>query len=71
MGEGSDRQRTDVEREFALLFMVYDENKSWYLDDNIRTYLNVDPGTYEGDEGFEESNLMHSESNKTNTQIRF
>ncbi|KAF6717197.1 Hephaestin-like protein 1 [Oryzias melastigma] len=60
MGEGSDRQRTDVEREFALLFMVYDENKSWYLDDNIRTYLNVDPGTYEGDEGFEESNLMHS-----------
>ncbi|RVE63889.1 hypothetical protein OJAV_G00140780 [Oryzias javanicus] len=59
-GEGSDRQRKDVEREFALLFMVYDENKSWYLDDNIRTYLNVDPGTYEGDEGFEESNLMHS-----------
>uniref|UniRef100_A0A8C7YGA2 ferroxidase n=1 Tax=Oryzias sinensis TaxID=183150 RepID=A0A8C7YGA2_9TELE len=59
-GEGSDRQRTDVDREFALLFMVYDENKSWYLDDNIRTYLGVDPETYEGDEDFEESNLMHS-----------
>lgn len=67
-GEGSDRQRTDVDREFALLFMVYDENKSWYLDDNIRTYLGVDPETYEGDEDFEESNLMHSESNRTHPQ---
>lgn len=58
-GEGPDRQRGDVDNEFALLFMVHDENQSWYLDDNIRTYLGVDPATFEPDEDFEESNKMH------------
>ena len=28
----------DVDREFITLFMVYDENQSWYLDHNIRAY---------------------------------
>uniref|UniRef100_A0A3Q1G193 ferroxidase n=1 Tax=Acanthochromis polyacanthus TaxID=80966 RepID=A0A3Q1G193_9TELE len=56
---GSDRKRRDVEKEFALLFMVHDENQSWYLKDNIRTYLGVDPETFVADEGFEESNMMH------------
>ncbi|KAF1378555.1 hypothetical protein PFLUV_G00191770 [Perca fluviatilis] len=63
-GEGPDRQRSDVEKEFALLFMVYDENQSWYLDDNIRTYLGVDPHSFIPDEGFEESNLMHGINGK-------
>ncbi|XP_043995686.1 ferroxidase HEPHL1 [Gambusia affinis] len=54
-----DRQRRDIDREFALLFLVYDENQSWYLDDNIKTNLGVDPGTFIKDEDFEESNLMH------------
>ncbi|XP_068456801.1 ferroxidase HEPHL1 isoform X2 [Clinocottus analis] len=58
-GEGPDRQRVDVEKEFALLFMVHDENQSWYLDDNIRTYLGVDPDTFSLDEDFTESNMMH------------
>ncbi|XP_059207832.1 ferroxidase HEPHL1 [Centropristis striata] len=58
-GKGPDRQRGDVEKEFALLFMVHDENQSWYLDDNIRTYLNEDPETFVQDEDFEESNMMH------------
>lgn len=58
-GEGSDRQRSDVEVEFALLFMVHDENESWYIDENIRTYLGVDPKRFEGDEDFVESNKMH------------
>ncbi|XP_056296217.1 ferroxidase HEPHL1 [Pseudoliparis swirei] len=58
-GEGPDRRRTDVEKEFALLFMVHDENQSWYLDDNIRTYLEVDPDTFVKDEDFQESNMMH------------
>ncbi|CAL8399015.1 unnamed protein product [Boreogadus saida] len=40
-GTTSQRQRRDVEKEFALLFMVFDENLSWYLDDNILTYLNL------------------------------
>uniref|UniRef100_A0A087YJH5 ferroxidase n=1 Tax=Poecilia formosa TaxID=48698 RepID=A0A087YJH5_POEFO len=61
LGRGAlvDRQRQDIDREFALLFLVYDENQSWYLDDNIKTYLGVDPGTFKKDEDFEESNLMH------------
>lgn len=63
-GEGPDRQRSDVEKEFALLFMVHDENQSWYLDDNIRTYLGVDPDTFMPDEGFEESNMMHGINGK-------
>lgn len=60
-GEDSDRQRTDVEKEFALLFMVHDENQSWYLEDNIRKYLGVDPDKFTSDEDFEESNMMHGE----------
>ncbi len=28
----------DVDKEFVTLFMVYDENQSWYLDRNIKTY---------------------------------
>ncbi|XP_037323341.2 ferroxidase HEPHL1 isoform X1 [Pungitius pungitius] len=58
-GKGPDRQRVDVEKEFALLFMIYDENQSWYLEDNIRTYLNADPETFNQDGDFHESNLMH------------
>ncbi|KAK2828659.1 hypothetical protein Q5P01_019693 [Channa striata] len=63
-GEGPDRQREDVEKEFALLFMVHDENKSWYFEDNIRTYLGIDPDTFVPDEDFEESNLMHGINGK-------
>ncbi|XP_068571995.1 ferroxidase HEPHL1 [Cebidichthys violaceus] len=63
-GEGPDRQRVDVEKEFALLFMVHDENQSWYLDDNIRTYLDVNPDTFIPDEDFNESNMMHGINGK-------
>jgi len=28
----------DVDREFVSLFMIFDENVSWYLDHNIQTY---------------------------------
>ncbi|XP_015237597.1 PREDICTED: hephaestin-like protein 1 [Cyprinodon variegatus] len=58
-GELVDRQRTDINREFALLFLVYDENQSWYLEDNIKNYLGVHPDAFTPDENFEESNLMH------------
>lgn len=61
-GQGSDRQRTDVKKEFALLFMVHDENQSWYLDDNIRKYLNVEPNDVDQDERFKESNMMHGKT---------
>uniref|UniRef100_A0A665XD06 ferroxidase n=1 Tax=Echeneis naucrates TaxID=173247 RepID=A0A665XD06_ECHNA len=63
-GTGPDRQRSDVEKEFALLFMVHDENQSWYLDDNIRTYLGVQPDRFKPDEDFEESNKMHGINGK-------
>lgn len=63
-GEGPDRERSDVEREFALLFMVHDENKSWYLGDNIRTYLGLNPKNFTPDEEFEESNKMHGINGK-------
>ncbi|CAG00485.1 unnamed protein product, partial [Tetraodon nigroviridis] len=58
-GQGSERQRTDVDKEFALLFVVHDENQSWYLDENIQNYLNVEPHNFDQDDGFLESNMMH------------
>ena len=33
-----DGRPKDVDREFVTLFMVFDENMSWYFDDNIETY---------------------------------
>lgn len=33
-----DGRPKDVDREFVALFMVFDENMSWYLDYNIETY---------------------------------
>ncbi|XP_051902773.1 ferroxidase HEPHL1 isoform X2 [Hippocampus zosterae] len=63
-GEGSKRQRLDVEKEFALFFMVHDENQSHYLKENIRTYLGEDPDTFTPDEEFEESNKMHGINGK-------
>ncbi|XP_046876457.1 ferroxidase HEPHL1-like [Hypomesus transpacificus] len=58
-GGGGDRRRTDAQREFALLFLVFNENQSWYLKDNIRTYLNTNPDNFTSDDSFVESNMMH------------
>uniref|UniRef100_A0A8C9TH03 ferroxidase n=1 Tax=Scleropages formosus TaxID=113540 RepID=A0A8C9TH03_SCLFO len=58
------RRRRDVDREFALLFMVFDENESWYLDENVETYLKKDPDAFEIDAEFEESNKMHAINGK-------
>lgn len=52
-------RRSDVDYEFALLFLVFDENESWYLDDNIKKYLNKDPRDFRRTDDFEESNKMH------------
>ncbi|KAL7847206.1 hypothetical protein SRHO_G00221860 [Serrasalmus rhombeus] len=58
-----DRQRLDIDREFALLFFIFDENKSWYLEQNIKTYYNSSlPLLRDGD--FEESNKMHAINGK-------
>lgn len=57
---GPDGKPTDVDREFVNMFTVFDENASPYLEYNIETFTSrprtVDPG----DDGFIESNLMHS-----------
>lgn len=45
--------------EFALLFMVFDENMSWYLEENIKTYVKNPPSNLQKDEEFIESNKMH------------
>ncbi len=66
----------DVDRQFVALFMVLDENQSPYLGRNVRRFLERPPSRrgpsgrpglgrreiaeLEGEEEFEESNLMHS-----------
>ncbi|KAJ8347828.1 hypothetical protein SKAU_G00264170 [Synaphobranchus kaupii] len=57
---GQNRKRTDVDREFVLLFMVFNENLSWYLKDNIQTYLDKDPSTFTVTDDFVEGNQMHA-----------
>ncbi|RXN25752.1 hephaestin 1 [Labeo rohita] len=61
----TDRRRKDIDKEFALLFMVFDENMSHYLDENIKTYLNTDLEKFDKyDEDFMESNKMHGINGK-------
>ncbi|WAQ95422.1 HEPHL-like protein [Mya arenaria] len=50
--------RTDsVEKEFALLFLAFDENKSWYFNQNIQENC---PGADTSTPEFEESNKYDS-----------
>ncbi|GAB1607633.1 hephaestin-like protein 1 [Argonauta hians] len=56
--DDSDR-RTDVDREFSLLFFIINENLSWYLSDNLAAHTNVkDNTTLLTDPEFYQSNLM-------------
>ena len=50
----------DVDREFVTMFTVFDENRSLYIDVNIQTYAGVPTSVNKDDDGFIESNLMHS-----------
>lgn len=56
----SDGLRKNAEREFALLFLVFDENQSWYLEENVKRYSK---GNHKEinllDDKFVESNKMH------------
>ena len=42
------------------MFTVFDENKSWYLDDNIQSKCGEET-VNKADPGFYKSNVMHSE----------
>ncbi len=48
-----------IDREFIVLFTVFDENKSHYLDKNIQAFAPEAKDKKE-DEAFVESNLMHT-----------
>jgi manganese oxidase len=48
-----------IDREFIVLFTIFDENKSYYLDKNIAAFA-PDAKDQKEDESFRESNLMHS-----------
>lgn len=52
--------------EFFLLFLVFDENESWYLDDNIKTYSAHPERVDKDNEEFIESNKMHGRGNFQN-----
>ncbi|XP_077197573.1 ferroxidase HEPHL1 isoform X2 [Paroedura picta] len=56
--------RRDVDREFALLFMVFDENESWYLEENIERYLHKNPEEFSHTHDFTEGNQMHAINGK-------
>ncbi|XP_072029158.1 hephaestin-like protein [Amphiura filiformis] len=56
---GPDGKRADVDREFVLLFSVFDENQSWYLDENIAEFSSDPSLVNKEDPEFVESNLMH------------
>lgn len=45
-----------------LLFTIFDENLSWYVDDNIQIHRIMTTDT--DDEDFVESNKMRSKKNK-------
>ncbi len=47
----------DINLEFSLLFTVFDENLSWYLNQNIETY-DTNESESENME-FQETNKMH------------
>uniref|UniRef100_A0A8C3P1A9 ferroxidase n=1 Tax=Cyanoderma ruficeps TaxID=181631 RepID=A0A8C3P1A9_9PASS len=49
-----------IDKEFYLLFNVFDENLSWYLNANIKYYLRMEETSVKKDDGFEESNRMHA-----------
>lgn len=52
--------RKDVKREFALLFLVFDENQSWYLEENVERFSKGNHKEIDLlDEKFVESNKMH------------
>ncbi|XP_032993749.1 hephaestin isoform X2 [Lacerta agilis] len=60
-----DGRRKGVNKEFALLFLIFDENQSWYLEENVQKYAQGDwAHSHREDEEFLESNKMHAINGK-------
>ncbi|XP_028630182.1 hephaestin [Grammomys surdaster] len=63
--------RNDMDREFALLFLIFDENQSWYLKENIAIYGPQDATDVNlQDATFLESNKMHAINGKLYANLR-
>lgn len=51
--------RKDVDHEFAVLFTIFDENRSWYIKENTYKYASRPETVNPLDPGFILSNRMH------------
>lgn len=71
-----------VDREFVTMFEIFNENKSPYLDYNIKTFAQNSSGVNVDDADFQESNMRHAINGymygnlpgltmKTNTHVRW
>ncbi|NXC54394.1 HPHL1 protein, partial [Aleadryas rufinucha] len=49
-----------IDREFYLLFSIFDENDSWYLNKNIEAFTGDPSKVDQNDADFMESNKMHA-----------
>ncbi|XP_034036689.1 ceruloplasmin-like [Thalassophryne amazonica] len=58
--QGRDVVKKNYAKEYHLLAAVFDENLSWYLDDNIKTFTTAPTTVNKEDDGFMESNQMHA-----------
>ncbi|KAM6143157.1 hephaestin isoform 6-T6 [Erethizon dorsatum] len=64
-------ERSDMDREFALLFLIFDENQSWYLEENVATYGPQESGCVNlQNETFLESNKMHAINGKLYANLK-
>ena len=52
-------QRRDLENEFVVLYTIFDENESWYLQENINRYTRQPWTVNPKDRNFIASNRMH------------
>ncbi|XP_043928584.1 ferroxidase HEPHL1 isoform X2 [Protopterus annectens] len=66
----ADGLRKDVNKEFAVLFMIFDENKSWYLEENVKNYLNKNFSDALLTNTFIDSNKMHGMNGKVYGNLR-
>ncbi|XP_019666136.1 ceruloplasmin-like [Felis catus] len=57
---GEDGKQKGKDKEFYLLATIFDENKSYLLDENIRTFTTEPENVDKEDPDFQESNQMHS-----------
>uniref|UniRef100_A0A8D0HH34 ferroxidase n=1 Tax=Sphenodon punctatus TaxID=8508 RepID=A0A8D0HH34_SPHPU len=55
-----DETQKGIDKEFYLLFTIFDENLSWYFDENIKEFTWEPSKVNKEDEDFQESNKMHA-----------